>query len=124
VFARPAGALHAFFTLGETAFKMIRWGRYQRCPKFAPPASVEAYEGAARTARFASTARAARRISPSRPERCFASHKLPLRGYLAAIAMFGNEVKGKSALALSRDLGLSYKSAIVPAGCAKRWLRK
>src|SRR4051794_41823293 len=43
----------------------------------------------------------------------FASHKLPLRGYLAAIAVFCNEVKGKSALALSRDLNLSYKSAFV-----------
>src|SRR6202035_4556958 len=43
----------------------------------------------------------------------FGSHKLPLRGYLAAIAVFCNEVKGKSALALSRDLGLSYKSAFV-----------
>lgn len=43
----------------------------------------------------------------------FASHKLPLRGYLAAIAIFCNEVKGKSALAISRDLGLSYKSAFV-----------
>ena len=43
----------------------------------------------------------------------FASHKLPLRGYLAAIAVFCNEVKGKSALALSRDLDLSYKSAFV-----------
>jgi len=31
----------------------------------------------------------------------FASHKLPLRCYLAAIAIFCNEVKGKSALALS-----------------------
>ncbi|MEH2482269.1 hypothetical protein V1282_005626 [Nitrobacteraceae bacterium AZCC 2146] len=31
--------------------------------------------------------------------------------YLAAIAVFCDEVKGKSALALSRDLGLSYKSA-------------
>ena len=45
----------------------------------------------------------------------FASHKLPLRGYLAAIAVFCNEVKGKSMLALSRDLGLSYKSAFVLA---------
>jgi transposase-like protein len=43
----------------------------------------------------------------------FASHKLPLRSYLAAIAVFCNEVKGKSALALSRDLGLSYKTAFV-----------
>src|SRR4051795_9011626 len=41
------------------------------------------------------------------------SHKLPLRCYLAAIAIFCNEVKGKSALALSRDLCVSYKSAFV-----------
>ena len=45
----------------------------------------------------------------------FASHKLPLRGYLAAIAVFCNEVKGKSTLALSRDLGVAYKSAFVLA---------
>src|SRR6185437_11333368 len=43
----------------------------------------------------------------------FASHKLPLRCYLAAIAIFCNEVKGKSALALSRDLDVSYKCAFV-----------
>jgi transposase-like protein len=43
----------------------------------------------------------------------FASHKLPLRSYLAAIAIFCNEVKGKSMLAMSRDLGLSYKAAFV-----------
>jgi transposase-like protein len=45
----------------------------------------------------------------------FASHKLPLRSYLAAIAIFMNEVKGKSMLALSRDLGVSYKTAFVLA---------
>jgi len=43
----------------------------------------------------------------------FASHKLPLRAYLAAIAVFCNEVKGKSALAMSRDLGVSYKCSFV-----------
>ena len=43
----------------------------------------------------------------------FAFHKLPLRGYLAAIAIFCNEVKGKSMLAISRDLGVSYKAAFV-----------
>jgi transposase-like protein len=43
----------------------------------------------------------------------FASHKLPLRAYLAAISVAMNEVKGKNALALSRDLGISYKSAFV-----------
>ncbi len=45
----------------------------------------------------------------------FANHKLPLRGYLAAIAIFCNEVKGKSMLALSRDLGTQYKTAFVLA---------
>lgn len=45
----------------------------------------------------------------------FASHKMPLRVYLAAIAIFCNEVKGKSMLALSRDLGTSYKAAFVLA---------
>ena len=45
----------------------------------------------------------------------FAAHKMPLRTYLAAIAIFCNEVKGKSALALSRDLGCQYKTAFVLA---------
>jgi transposase-like protein len=45
----------------------------------------------------------------------FAFHKVPLRNYLAAIAIFANEVKGKSALALSRDLGVQYKTSFVLA---------
>jgi hypothetical protein len=49
----------------------------------------------------------------SRPSLRCASHKLHLRGYPAAIAVFCDEVKGKSALALSRDLGSSSKSAFV-----------
>jgi hypothetical protein len=40
----------------------------------------------------------------------FAFHKASLRAYLACIAVAMNEVKGKSALALSRDLGMSYKA--------------
>jgi transposase-like protein len=43
----------------------------------------------------------------------FASHELPLRAYIACITVFCNEVKGKSMLAMSRDLGLSYKAAFV-----------
>jgi len=42
-------------------------------------------------------------------------HKLPLRTYLAAIAIYCNEVKGKSMLALSRDLEVQYKTAFVLA---------
>jgi transposase-like protein len=45
----------------------------------------------------------------------FAWHKLRLRSYLLAVAAFCNEVKGKSALALSRDLDVQYKTAWVLA---------
>jgi transposase-like protein len=45
----------------------------------------------------------------------FANAKMPLRVYLAAISIFCNEVKGKSMLALSRDLGTQYKTAFVLA---------
>src|ERR1700761_6170116 len=45
----------------------------------------------------------------------FAFHKMPLRAYLMAVAIFANEVKGKSMLALSRDLGTQYKTAFVLA---------
>lgn len=45
----------------------------------------------------------------------FAFHKMPLRTYLAAIVIFCNEVKGKSALALSRDLDCQCKTAFVLA---------
>jgi transposase-like protein len=45
----------------------------------------------------------------------FAWHKLPLRTYLLAIAVFCNEVKGKSMLAFSRELDVQYKTAFVLA---------
>ncbi len=45
----------------------------------------------------------------------FAWHKLPLRTYLLAVAVFCNEVKGKSMLALARDLDVQYKTAFVLA---------
>jgi transposase-like protein len=56
----------------------------------------------------------------------FASHKLPLRDLLMAIAIFVNGAKGYSALQLSRDLDVQYKTAFVLAHkirealCAKR----
>src|SRR4051794_4508147 len=45
----------------------------------------------------------------------FAHHKLPLRTYLLAVIAFCNEVKGKSMLALSRELDVQYKTAFVLA---------
>jgi len=45
----------------------------------------------------------------------FASRKLAIRDYLAAIAIFVNGAKGYSALQLSRDLDVQYKTAFVLA---------
>jgi transposase-like protein len=45
----------------------------------------------------------------------FASRKLSLRDILAAIAIFANGAKGHSALQLSRDLDVQYKTAFVLA---------
>ena len=99
----------------EMAFRRVRWADTNGEPVCSHCGSLTVYE--------------CRRPSGAPRWRCkdcgkdfsitsgtlFVSHKLPLRGYLAAIAIFVNEVKGKSMLALSRDLGLSYKSAFVLA---------
>src|SRR5947199_10602268 len=45
----------------------------------------------------------------------FASRKMPLRSHLLAVAIFIDEVKGKSMLALSRDLACSYTASLVLA---------
>lgn len=45
----------------------------------------------------------------------FASHKLPIRDYLLATAIFVNAVKGISALQLGRDLDVRSKTAFVLA---------
>jgi transposase-like protein len=43
----------------------------------------------------------------------FAHHKLPLQVYLGAVALYTNAVKGLSALQMSRDLDVQYKTAFV-----------
>jgi transposase-like protein len=45
----------------------------------------------------------------------FADRKLSIRDYLLAIAIFANGAKGHSALQLSRDLDVQYKTAFVMA---------
>jgi transposase-like protein len=97
----------------ETIFRSIRWAETDGAPVCPHCGGLDAYD--------------CRRLKGAPRFRCracvkdftitsgtlFASHKLPLRAYLAAIAIFCNEVKGKSALALSRDLNVSYKCAFV-----------
>src|SRR3984957_2437391 len=110
-------SLASVFTMkdadAETAFRRIRWADTNGEPVCPHCGGVDAYD--------------CRRLKGAPRFRCracvkdftitsgtlFASHKLPLRCYLAAIAIFCNEAKGKSALALSRDLSVSYKCAFV-----------
>ena len=97
----------------EMAFRRVRWAETDGAPVCPHCGGLDAYD--------------CRRLKGAPRFRCracvkdftitsgtlFASHKLPLRCYLAAIAIFCNEVKGKSALAISRDLNVSYKCAFV-----------
>jgi len=97
----------------ETTFKGVRWeGGEPVCPYCG---SLDAYECRRPSGSLRYRCRACAKDFTLTSGTLFASHKLPLRMYLAAIAIFCNEVKGKSMLALSRDLGLSYKSAFVLA---------
>ena len=63
----------------------------------------------------AAVAKACRRDFSITSGTVFAWHKLPLRTYLLAVVVFCNEVKGKSMLALARDLDVQYKTAFVLA---------
>jgi transposase-like protein len=97
----------------ETMFRKVRWPETDGAPICPKCGCLDAYDcrrpnGTARweckgcTHDFSVTSGT-----------LFANRKRPLRDYLAAIAIFCNEVKGKSALAMSRDLGMSYKAAFV-----------
>src|SRR5881227_598116 len=97
----------------EATFRAVRWADSQGEPTCPKCGTLDAYECRRPNGANRFRCSACRADFSITSGTLFASHKLPLRGYLAAIAIFCNEVKGKSALALSRDLGLSYKSAFV-----------
>ena len=99
----------------EQTFADIRWSATDGkavCPHCACPTCYEARRpnGALRF-----RCKACRKDFSLTSGTLFAFHKMPLQTYLAAILIFCNEVKGKSALALSRDLGVQYKTAFVLA---------
>ncbi|MDR3419990.1 MAG: IS1595 family transposase [Xanthobacteraceae bacterium] len=97
----------------ETAFRSVRWPETQGEPVCVHCGGVDAYDCRRPNGAPRFRCRACGKDFSITSGTLFASHKLPLRGYLAAIAVFCNEVKGKSALALSRDLGIAHKSAWV-----------
>jgi transposase-like protein len=98
----------------ERTFRNVRWAATGGEPVCPYCGGLDAYEfRRARSAMLHFDCRACRKQFSITSGTLFASHKLPLRSYLAAIAVFCNEVKGKSMLAMSRELGLSYKASFV-----------
>lgn len=94
----------------ETAFRKIRWHETAGEPVCPECGGVEPYEYRRPTGLLRFRCKACGKNFSITSGTLFASHKAPLRAYLAAIAVFMNEVKGKNALALSRDLGMSHKA--------------
>ena len=108
-----ASVLRMTETQAEQAFAGIRWPATEGkavCPHCACPTCYEARRPSGQL-RF--RCKACRKDFSLTSGTLFAFHKLPLRTYLAATVIFCNEVKGKSALALSRDLDVQYKTAFV-----------
>jgi transposase-like protein len=97
----------------ERAFRMVRWPDTNGEPICPNCGSVEPYTAKRPNGVVRYRCKGCKKDFTVTSGTLFASHKLPLKSYLAAIAVFCNEVKGKSALALSRDLGVSYKCAFV-----------
>lgn len=99
----------------ETRFRSMRWAETNGEPVCPKCGCIGAYEFRRANGVLRFECKACKAEFTMTSGTLFASHKLPLRLYLGAIAVFCNEVKGKSMLALSRDLGVSYKCAFVLA---------
>jgi transposase-like protein len=97
----------------EAAFRKVRWPKTAGAPVCPHCGGLDAYDCRRPNGASRFECKACKKDFSITSGTLFASHKLPLRGYLAAIAIFCNEVKGKSMLAMSRDLGVSYKTAFV-----------
>src|SRR6202166_2560934 len=97
----------------ETMFRKVRWADTDGQPVCPHCGGLDAYDCRRKSGAPRFECRACGKDFSITSGTLFASHKLPLRCYLAAIAIFCNEVNGKSALALSRDLNVSYKCAFV-----------
>lgn len=104
-------SLAAVFTMkdeeAEATFRRVRWADTEGQPVCIHCGSLDAYDCRRLKGAPRFRCRVCKKDFTITSGTLFASHKLPLRCYLAAIAIFCNEVKGKSALALSRDLCVS-----------------
>lgn len=94
------------------AFKAIRWDDNDGEPYCGKCGCAEVYTFKARKLFKCKACQAQFTVTSGT---IFASRKLAIRDILAAIAIFTNGAKGYSALQLSRDLDIQYKTAFVMA---------
>ena len=101
----------------EATFASIRWADTNGAPVCPHCGSLDAYSARRPNGslRYRCRAKGCAKDFTLTSGTLFAHHKMPIGTYLLAIAIFVNEVKGKSMLALSRDLGVDYKTAFVLA---------
>jgi transposase-like protein len=97
----------------EAAFRKARWPATDGAPVCPHCGGLDAYDCRRPNGATRWECKACGRHFSITSGTLFASHKLPLRMYLAAILLFCNEVKGKSMLAMSRELGVNYRTAFV-----------
>jgi transposase-like protein len=99
----------------ETVFAKVRWAETDGKPVCPHCGALDAYDCRRPNGAPRWRCKGCRGDFSLTSGTLFAFHKMPLRNYLMAVVIFCNEVKGKSALALSRDLGVQYKTAFVLA---------
>lgn len=97
----------------EMAFRKIRWYETEGAPVCPHCGGLDAYSARRPSGLLRFRCKACRKDFTITSGTLFAAHKAPLRSYLALIAVAVNEVKGKNALAMSRDLSMSHKACWV-----------
>lgn len=96
----------------ETAFCKIRWTDTEGQPVCPHCGGLDPYTARRPSGLLRFRCKACRKDFTITSGTLFAAHKAPLRSYLAVIAVFMNEVKGKNALALRvpRDRGHRFQA--------------
>lgn len=94
----------------ETYFRKLRWADTGGNPVCAHCGSMEHYKLSTRKVYKCKHCHKQFTISSGT---IFASHKLPYKTILMALTLFANAAKGISALQLSRELDIQYKTAFV-----------
>ncbi|MBI3439660.1 MAG: IS1595 family transposase [Proteobacteria bacterium] len=99
----------------ETTFRSLRWPETKGEPVCPRCGCLDAYQTRRPTGLLMFRCKGCNKNFSITAGTMFASRKMTFKMYLLAVVIFCNEVKGKSMLALSRDLGVQYRTAFVLA---------